>query len=109
MPSGVSAPAVNVDAIPEELRERPQWVNWRTEWRDGKATKVPGGASKGRTHTESVKGMPRAELAMLIQQLQDQMHEAARELSFELAARLRDEVAELKRELRQMEKAGHLT
>ena len=36
------------------------------------------------------------------------MLEAAGELKFELAARLRDEVSELKRELRQMEKAGHL-
>jgi excinuclease ABC subunit B len=34
------------------------------------------------------------------------MHEAARELSFELAARLRDEVAELKKELRGMDAAG---
>jgi excinuclease ABC subunit B len=50
--------------------------------------------------------MPRAELALLIQQLQDQMHEAARELSFELAARLRDEVNELKKELRGMDAAG---
>ncbi len=34
------------------------------------------------------------------------MHEAARELQFELAARLRDEVNELKRELRGMEAIG---
>jgi excinuclease ABC subunit B len=33
--------------------------------------------------------MPRHELASLIQQLSDEMHEAARELQFELAARLR--------------------
>jgi excinuclease ABC subunit B len=33
---------------------------------------------------------------------------AAEELKFELAARLRDEVAELKRELRSMDAAGHL-
>ena len=33
---------------------------------------------------------------------------AAGELKFELAARLRDEVSELKKELRQMEQAGHL-
>jgi len=32
---------MNVDAIPLELRERPQWVLWRTEDRDGKPTKVP--------------------------------------------------------------------
>ncbi|MFC9919080.1 excinuclease ABC subunit UvrB [Agromyces binzhouensis] len=48
------------------------------------------------------------DLEELIRDLNDQMLEAAGELKFELAARLRDEVSELKRELRQMEKAGHL-
>ncbi len=48
----------------------------------------------------------RAELADLIQQLTDQMHAAARELQFELAARLRDEIGELKKELRGMRAAG---
>ena len=57
-------------------------------------------------HAKELAGMPRAELAQLIQQLQDQMHDAARDLSFELAARLRDEINELKKELRGMEAAG---
>ncbi|MEV1129522.1 excinuclease ABC subunit UvrB [Agromyces sp. NPDC049794] len=48
------------------------------------------------------------DLEELIRDLNEQMLEAAGELKFELAARLRDEVSELKRELRQMEKAGHL-
>lgn len=48
------------------------------------------------------------DLESLIRDLNGQMLEAAGELKFELAARLRDEVSELKRELRQMEKAGHL-
>ena len=39
---------VNADAIPRELRERPQWVVWRTERRDGKPTKVPYGVKAGR-------------------------------------------------------------
>jgi excinuclease ABC subunit B len=51
-------------------------------------------------------GMPRHDLANLIRQLDDQMHEAAKELQFELAARLRDEIAELKKELRGMTAAG---
>ncbi len=42
------------------------------------------------------------ELPALIRQLTDQMMQASSELKFELAARLRDEVAELKRELREM-------
>jgi len=50
--------------------------------------------------------MPQAELGQLIQQLDDQMHDAARDLHFELAARLRDEVNELKKELRGMQRAG---
>jgi len=47
--------------------------------------------------------MARAELAKLIGELTDQMLGAARELQFELAARIRDEIAELKKELRQMD------
>ena len=35
------------------------------------------------------------------------MHAAAADLQFELAARLRDELGDLKRELRQMKEAGH--
>ena len=53
-----------------------------------------------------VASMPRAELADLIQQLNVQMLGAARELQFEVAARLRDEIAELKKELRGMDLAG---
>jgi excinuclease ABC subunit B len=51
-------------------------------------------------------GMARAELAKLIGDLTDQMLGAARELQFELAARIRDEIAELKKEIRQMDVAG---
>jgi excinuclease ABC subunit B len=64
------------------------------------------GQGKAGQHAAELAGMPRAELAQLIQQLQDQMHAAAAELQFELAARLRDEVNELKKELRQMTAAG---
>ncbi|SDZ04870.1 excinuclease ABC subunit UvrB [Herbiconiux ginsengi] len=49
------------------------------------------------------------DLEAIIADLNSQMLEAAAELKFELAGRLRDEVAELKRELRQMEKAGHIS
>ena len=48
------------------------------------------------------------DLETIIRDLNDQMLQAAGELKFELAARLRDEVSELKKELRQMEAAGHL-
>jgi excinuclease ABC subunit B len=49
------------------------------------------------------------DLEAIIADLNSQMLEAAAELKFELAGRLRDEVSELKRELRQMEKAGHIS
>ncbi|SLM98351.1 Excinuclease ABC subunit B [Brevibacterium jeotgali] len=50
---------------------------------------------------------PAEDLVELIASLTDQMHAAAADLQFELAARLRDELGDLKRELRQMKEAGH--
>ena len=49
---------------------------------------------------KELKTLPQQELARLIQTLEEEMHEAAAELKFEYAARLRDEVNELRRELR---------
>ena len=51
-------------------------------------------------------GPPREDLVALITGLTDQMHAAAAELQFEIAARLRDEIRELKKELRGMQAAG---
>jgi excinuclease ABC subunit B len=51
-------------------------------------------------------GPAREDLVGLINELTEQMHTAAAELQFELAARLRDEIRELKRELRGMQAAG---
>ena len=72
----------------------------------GKAP-VPGLSSKaaGR-RARGPAGLPSSDLADLVQQLTDQMHVAAAELQFEVAARLRDEIQELKKELRQMVEAG---
>ncbi|HET7414731.1 MAG TPA: excinuclease ABC subunit UvrB [Arthrobacter sp.] len=50
---------------------------------------------------------PAEDLTDLIAQMTQQMHSAAGELQFELAARLRDEIGDLKKELRQMQAAGH--
>ena len=50
---------------------------------------------------------PATDLADLIEQMTSQMHHAAEELNFEVAARLRDEIGDLKKELRQMQRAGH--
>ena len=57
-------------------------------------------------HAKSLVALPRTELLGLIDSLTEQMRNAASELQFELAARLRDEIKELKRELRAMEEAG---
>ncbi|HJF13675.1 MAG TPA: excinuclease ABC subunit B [Enteractinococcus helveticum] len=51
--------------------------------------------------------VPAKDLSDLIQQMSEQMHQAAVDLNFELAARLRDEVSELKKELRDMKREGH--
>ncbi|WP_329179907.1 excinuclease ABC subunit UvrB [Streptomyces sp. NBC_01477] len=69
----------------------------------GKAP-VPGLSSKG--GKRSAEALPAEELADLIGQLTDQMHAAAAELQFEVAARIRDELGDLKKELRQMRDAG---
>ena len=55
----------------------------------------------------NVGSLPRQELIALIESLTEQMRAAAAELSFELAGRLRDEIRELKRELKGMEEAGN--
>ena len=65
---------------------------------------VPGKGQRRNRERDKVqrelKTMPQKELARLIQTLEEEMHEAAVELKFEYAARLRDEVNELRRELR---------
>jgi excinuclease ABC subunit B len=76
----------------------------------GKAP-VPGVASRARAAAASAKagtgtGPARADLAALISELTEQMHTAATELQFEIAARLRDEIRDLKHELRGMQAAG---
>ena len=72
----------------------------RAQGEPGRA--VSAGIFEGRDTTN----MPRAELADLIKDLTEQMMGAARDLQFELAARIRDEIHDLKKELRGMDAAG---
>ncbi len=72
----------------------------------GEKGRAPAAAGSSGVAAKDTAGMPRAELADLIQQMNDQMLTAARDLQFELAARLRDEIADLKKELRGMDAAG---
>ncbi|MET9799941.1 excinuclease ABC subunit UvrB [Streptomyces sp. NPDC006368] len=90
--------------------------------KDGKGAKTPvpslgahtpkGGAKVGKggrtaaRKGELVSDRPAAELAGIIEEMTERMRAAAAQLQFEVAARLRDEVSELKRELRQMKEAG---
>ncbi len=68
--------------------------------KDGK-TLIPMRGRKG------IAGMAYDEIMAIIIDLDAQMKSAAAELQFELAGRIRDEISELKHEIRQMEKAGH--
>ncbi len=65
------------------------------------------GKGSDKIRADGLAAAPAEDLVGLIEQLTEQMHSAAGELQFELAARLRDEVGELKKELRQMQSAGH--
>ena len=60
---------------------------------------------RGRRRRERVE-MPTEELERLIQSLEEEMHQAAKELRFEYAARLRDEVVDLRKELKALRRAG---
>jgi excinuclease ABC subunit B len=79
-------------------------VGGRNASRGRRATGERGRAGAGISRDAT--GMPRADLADLIKDLSEQMMSAARDLQFELAARLRDEIADLKKELRGMDAAG---
>ena len=57
-------------------------------------------------NAKGVVSLPRKDLIALIGSLTDQMRSAAADLQFEVAAKLRDEIRMLKKELRSMEEAG---
>ncbi|MFB6907068.1 excinuclease ABC subunit UvrB [Streptomyces bacillaris] len=72
----------------------------------GKAGTKGKGKGKGASAGAVVGDRPATELAGIIEEMTDRMRAAAADLQFEVAARLRDEVGELKKELRQMKEAG---
>ncbi|MDZ5078029.1 excinuclease ABC subunit UvrB [Nesterenkonia sp. HG001] len=76
------------------------WTGFQKDG-DGSAEGTPAESGSAASTT------PATDLADLIEQMTGQMHHAAEELNFELAARLRDEIGDLKKELRQFKKAGH--
>lgn len=54
----------------------------------------------------NISELPQDDIMSLIKNLSEQMHVAAEQLQFELAARLRDEIRDLKKELRQLDAAN---
>jgi excinuclease ABC subunit B len=68
--------------------------------------RLGGAAPRRRRQRRERPQMPREELERLIRTLEEEMHEAARDLRFEYAARLRDEVKDLRKELNALREAG---
>jgi excinuclease ABC subunit B len=95
--------AAGVD--PQPLRKRIADITDLIAQEDADTADLLGGTKDGVVgrHAAALAARPARELAELIGGLTDQMHAAAAELHFELAARLRDEISELKRELRAMQ------
>jgi excinuclease ABC subunit B len=88
-------------------REEESTEELLASWQGGKGKKAPvPGLSKLRAANPDLAGLPSSDLVELIGQLTEQMKAAAAELQFEVAARLRDEIRDLKKELRQMVEAG---
>lgn len=88
---------------PQPLRKRIADVSELLAREDADTRDLLEGAGKRALDTSA---MAEQELAQLIEDLTAQMHQAAAELQFELAARHRDEIADLKKELRQMIEAN---
>jgi excinuclease ABC subunit B len=102
-----------LDAIIREDADTEELIGGGGRQQSRGKSPVPGLSSRARAAAQGAgesspgaKGEARGDLVSLIAQLSDQMHAAAAELQFEAAARLRDEIKELKRELRGMEAAG---
>ncbi|MET7326824.1 excinuclease ABC subunit UvrB [Nonomuraea sp. NPDC005650] len=96
-----------LDSLQREDADTDRLLGGGRQQSRGKAP-VPGFAAKqAGQHAKAIAGeMPRAQMESLIESLTEQMHQAAADLQFEVAARLRDEIKELKRELRDMREAG---
>ena len=72
---------------------------------EGGAPRATGRAGRPAAGAGGAAGRAQGDLASLIEELSEQMMTAAERLQFELAARLRDEIEDLKKELRAMKRA----
>jgi excinuclease ABC subunit B len=92
---------------PQTIRKKVTDILEMVRAREGEEVTVGGGSGRrgrgrARRQVSDFSELPRDELGRLIQSLQEEMHEAAKDLRFEEAARLRDEIQDLKRELREV-------
>ncbi|MEX2275275.1 MAG: excinuclease ABC subunit UvrB [Actinomycetota bacterium] len=94
------------DIDPQTIRRKVSDIllGMQDDVRSGKRAPIPERSRRGAKATASE--LPRDELTRLIQSLEDEMHEAAKDLRFEYAARLRDEVNDLRKELKALQDAG---
>jgi len=90
------------DQLAREDADTQELLNNNRLAKDAKRTKASSSVRK-----DGLAAAPAEDLLTQIEEMTEQMHAAAAELQFELAARIRDEVSELKKELRQMKAAGH--
>jgi excinuclease ABC subunit B len=95
---------IDPQTVRKKVTDILEMIRLRDTGEEGRSMAARGrgrGRSKAATASDRL-DMPRDELARLIQNLQDEMQDASRDLRFEEAARLRDEIHELKRELREV-------
>jgi excinuclease ABC subunit B len=84
---------------PQTIRKKVSDILLSTQQDADGATRTPR-RSRRRGRREDTVALPKDELTRLVLSLEEEMHEAAKDLRFEYAARLRDEISDLKRELR---------
>ncbi len=87
---------------PQTIRKKVSDILLAMQLDGGRRAPTP---TRGRRRREAPE-LPREELERLIRSLEEEMHQAARDLRFEYAARLRDEVQDLRRELAVLKEAG---
>ncbi|MEX5294785.1 excinuclease ABC subunit UvrB [Kocuria sp. CPCC 205268] len=90
-----------------ELLARRAAAGKKTAPTGGKGGRDAAAAAADKLRQDGFTAAPAEDLVDLIAQMTEQMQAAAQELQFELAARIRDELSDLKKELRQMQQAGH--
>jgi len=94
-----------VDITDQLEREEIDTAELIAEFGQGKGRKKPSVPIRS---SRGIAAMAEHEILSVVIELDAQMRHAAKELQFELAARLRDEISELKHEIRQMKRAGHI-